>query len=154
MVNLTEVAVLFQILLIIIIGVNIGTTIVLVGLAVDKTLHGQTVRETAFLGRPANGKRGDGHNETRQLEDVDNLLRLIDCGAKVAIAKAFLVHQVAECLGIEQGIDSGILERQEIVVARLRLALFAPTGGAVEVSTDGQHDGSLSHHGLVEVGRS
>ena len=59
MVNLTEVAVLLQVLLIIIIGIDVGRGVVLVGLTVDKALQGQTVAEGTFLGRPANGERGE-----------------------------------------------------------------------------------------------
>ena len=152
-VNLTEVAVFFQVLLIIIIGVDVGTAVFLVGLTVYETLCGQAVGEGRLFGGPANGECGDGHDETGQLEDVDDLLRLVDGGAQIAVAETFLVHEVAERLRIEEGIDGCILERQEIVVARLGLALLTPAGGAMEVGTDGQHHRSLCHHGLIEVGR-
>ena len=119
-----------------------------------ETLEGQAVGEGRLFGRPANGERGDGQDKTRQLQDVDNLLRLVDGGAQIAVAQSLFVHEIAECLRIEQGIDGSILERQEVVVARLSLALLAPACGAVEVGTDGEHYGSLCHHGLVEVGGS
>ena len=62
------------------------------------------------------------------------------------------VHEVAERLGVEQGIGGGVDERQQVVVARFGVPAFGPEAGAVEVGTDGQHHGSLGHHGLVEVG--
>ena len=69
-VDVTEVAVLREILLIGIIGVDVGGSVVAVGLAVDKALQGQAVAERTLFGRPANGQRGNGHDETWQLEDV------------------------------------------------------------------------------------
>ena len=153
MIDVTEVAVLRKVLLIGVIGVDVGGCVVAVGLAVDKALQGQTVAEGTFLGRPANGEGGDGHDETGQLEDVDDLLGLIDGGTQVAVAQTFLVHEVAERLRIEQGVDGRVLEREEVVVAGLGLTLLAPAGGAVEVGTDGEYHGGLRHHGLVEVGR-
>ena len=152
-VDVTEVAVLREILLIGIIGVDVGGGVVVVGLAVDETLQGQAVAERTLFSRPANGQRGNGHDETWQLEDADDLLGLIDGGAQIAVAQPLLVHEVAECLRIEQGVDGRILEREEIVVAGLGLALFTPARGTMEVSTDGEHHGGLRHHGLAEVGK-
>lgn len=80
-VDFAEVAVLREVLLIGVVGVDVGGGVVAIGLAVDEALQGQAVAECAFLGRPANGECGDGHDETRELEDVDNLLGLIDGGA-------------------------------------------------------------------------
>jgi len=58
-IDVTEVAVLRKVLLIGVIGVDVGGCVVAVGLAVDKALQGQTVAEGTFLGRPANGERGE-----------------------------------------------------------------------------------------------
>ena len=44
-------------------------------------------------------------------------------------------------------------EGEEVVVARRCLALLGPERGAAEVGTEGQYDGRLRHHRLVEVGR-
>ena len=85
-VNLAEVTVLRQILLLLIVGVDVGTTVVVVGLAMNETFSRQTVGEGRLFGRPANGKCGDGHDETWQLEDADDLLGLIDGGAQIAVA--------------------------------------------------------------------
>ena len=153
-VDLTEVAVLRQVLLLLIVGVDVGTAVVAIGLSVYEAVEGQAVGEGRLFGRPADGERGDGHDKTGQLERVDNLLGLIDGSAQVAVAQSLFVHEVAERLRIEQGIDGRILERQEVVVARLCVALFTPARGAMEVGTDGEHHRRLRHHGLVEVGRS
>ena len=154
MVNLTEVAVLLQVLLGLVVGVDVGMAVVVVGLAMNEALQGQAVGEGGLFGRPADGEGGDGHNKAGQLEGVDNLLGLIDGGAEVAVAQSFFVHQVAERLCVEQCIDGCILEGEEVVVAWLSVALFTPAGGAMEIGTDGEHHGSLCHHGLVEVGWS
>ena len=100
-VDLAEVAVLRQVLLVVVIGVDVGTAVVAVGLAMYEALQGQAVGEGRLFGWPANGERGDGHYETGQLEGVDNLLGLIDGGAEVAVAQSLFVHQVAERLRIE-----------------------------------------------------
>ena len=71
------------------------------------------------------------------MQDVDDLLGLINGGAQITIAQPFLVHQIAERLGVEQGIGGRIDERQEIVVAWFGIAAFCPETGAVEVGTDG-----------------
>ncbi len=137
-----------------VVGVDVGTAVVVVGLAMNEALQGQAVGEGGVFGRPADGEGGDGHNKAGQLESVDNLLGLIDGGAEVAVAQSFFVHQVAERLCVEQCIDGCILEGEEVVVAWLSVALFTPAGGAMEIGTDGEHHGSLCHHGLVEVGWS
>ena len=145
--------VLRQLLLIIIIGVDVAWRVVAVGLVVDEGGCCQTVGERRLFRRPANGEGGHGHHELRQLECVDDHLGHVDSGAEVAVAKSFLIHQITECLGIEQGIGGGIDEGKEIVVAGLCLAVAGPLAGAVEVGADGQHYWGFLHHRLVEVGR-
>ena len=152
-VQFAVVAVLFQVLFIIIIGVDGLRSVVVVGLAVDKALQGQTVGEGRLFGRPAYRQRGDGHDEAGQTEDVDNLLGHVDGGAQIAVAQPLFVHEVAERLRVEQGVRGGVLVAQEVVVARLRLAVAGPDRSAVEVGTDGQHHRSTGDHGLIEMGR-
>ena len=124
----------------------------MIGVLVNETLQGQTVGEGRLFGRPAYGEGGHGHDEARQMQDIDDLLGLINGGAQVAVAQSFLVHQIAERLGVEQGIGGRIDERQEIVIAGLCLTATGPRAGAVEVGTDGEYDGCLGDHRLVEVG--
>ena len=92
-------AVLGQLLLGGIIGVDVGRRVVLIGLAVHKRSVGQTIGEGRLFRRPAYGERGYGHYELRQLQRVDDHLRHIDGGAEIAITQSFLIHQVAERLG-------------------------------------------------------
>ena len=125
-VDAQELEVLGQVLLVVIILVDVGGQVVLVGLVVDEAVEGQAVGEGRLLVGPAHGEGGYGHDELGQLEDVDDLLGLIDGGAQVAVAQSFLVHEVAERLGVEQGVGGGIDERQEVVVARLCLAAACP----------------------------
>ena len=146
-------AVLGQLFLSSIIGIDVGGGVVLIGLAVDKRGVGQTVGEGRLFRRPANGERGYGHHEFRQLQRVDDHLGHIDSGAEVTVAQSFLIHQVAECLGEQQRIGGGIDERQEIVVTGCRLAVARPHTRAVEVGTDGQHYGRRFHHRLVKMCR-
>ena len=146
-------AVLGQLFLSSIIGIDVGRGVVLIGLAVHKRSVGQTIGEGRLFRRPANGERGYGHHELRQLQRVDDHLGHIDSGAEVTVAQSFLIHQVAERLGEQQRIGSGVDERQEIVVTRCRLAVARPHAGAVEVGTDGQHNGCLFHHRLIEMCR-
>ena len=151
MVDAQELKVLGQVLLVVIILVDVDTQIVLVGLAVYEAVEWQPVGESGLVVGPSHGECGHGHDQSGQLEDVDDELRLIDGGAQVAVAQPFLVHEVAERLGVEQCVGGRIDERQEVVVARLRLSAACPGAGAVEVGADGEHHGSLGDHGLVEV---
>ena len=151
-VDAQEFEVLRQVLLVVIILVDVGGQVVAVGLVVYEAVEGQAVGEGRLLVGPSHGEGGYGHDETGELEDVDDLLGLIDGGAQVAVAESFLVHEVTERLGVEQCVGGGIDERQEVVVAGLRLSATCPCAGAVKVGADGEHDGSLGHHGLVEVG--
>ena len=151
-VNLHEVTVLFEFFFIFIIGVDILAHVVVVSLLVYETLQGQAVGEGRLLVGPADGEGGDGHDESGQSQDVDDLLRLVDGGAEVAVAEPLFVHEVAERLCEEQGVGCGIDEREEVVVSWLCLAAFCPKTGAVEIGTDGQHHRGTSHHWLVEVG--
>ena len=116
-----------------------------------ETLQRQTVAHLSFLSGPADGQRGNGHHQLRELQRVDNHLRHIDRCSQVAVTQSFLVHEVAQRLRIEQCIDGSILVRQEVVVARVCLALLTPTRGTSEVGTDGQHHRSALYHRLVEV---
>ena len=152
MVDAQELEVLRQMLLVVIIVVDVGGQVVAVGLAVYEAVEWQPVGESGLVVGPSHGEGGYGHDETGELEDVDDLLGLIDGGAQVAVAQPFLVHKVAERLGVEQCVGGSIDERQEVVVARLRLSAACPSAGAVEVGADGEHHGSLGDHGLVEVG--
>ena len=77
---------------------------------------------------------------------------MIDRRTEVTVAESFLVHEVTERLGVEQGIGGSIDIRQEIVVARYGVAALSPETGAVEVGTDGQYHGRLFYHRLVEMG--
>ena len=153
-VDLAEMAVLLELLLAMIIGVDGSGGVLVVGLLVEEAVEGQTVGEGRLFGWPAYGEGGYGHDEARKLEGVDDHLGHVDGRAEIAIAQSFLVHEVAERLRVEQGVDGSILVGEEVVVAWLRLTLLTPAGGAVEVGTDGEHDGCLGDHRLVEVGRS
>lgn len=150
-VDLHEVTVLFEFFFIFIIGIDVSARVVVVGFLVDETLQGQAVGERWLLIGPANGKRGHGHHEFWQLQDVDDLLRLVNGRTKVTVAESLLVHEVAKRLCVKQSIGSSIDKRQVIVVARLCLAAFCPETGAVEVSADGQYHGCLFHHRLVKM---
>ena len=86
------------------------------------------------------------------MEGVDDELGLIDGGAKVTASQSFLLRQVAEGLGEEQGVDGGVEEGEKVVVAGHGLAVLTPCSGAVEVGTDGEHHGCLRYHRLVEMG--
>ena len=103
-----------------------------------------------FVG-PTEGDGGDGHNEARQVENADDVLRRIDGGAEIAEAQSFCFGQRAEGLAEEEGIGGGIHKGEEIVVARACLSLFAPAGDAVEIGAEGEEHGGLAHHGLVEM---
>ena len=151
LVDTQELEVLGQVLLVIIILVDVDAQVVAVGLLMYITFQGQAVGEGRLLVGPSYGEGGYGHDQSGQLEDIDNLLGLIDGGAQIAVAQSFLVHEVTERLGVEQGVGGRVDERQEIVVARLRLSAAGPCAGAVEVGTYGEHDGCLCHHRLVEV---
>ena len=151
MVDAQEFEVLRQVLLVVVIVVDVGGQVVAVGLAVYEAVEWQPVGECGLVVGPSHGERCHGHDQSGQLKDVDDLLRLIDGGAQVAVAQPFLVHEVAERLGVEQCVGGSIDERQEVVVARLRLSAACPCAGAVEVGADGEHHGSLGDHGLVEV---
>ena len=151
-VDAQEFEVLREVLLVVIILVDVGGQVVAVGLVVYEAVEGQAVGEWRLLVGPSHGEGGYGHDETGELEDVDDLLGLIDGGAQVAVAEPFLVHEVAERLGVEQCVGGSIDERQEVVVARLRLSAACPGAGAVEVGADGEHHRCLGDHGLVEVG--
>ena len=83
---------------------------------------------------------------------VDNLLRLIDGGAQVAIAQSLFIKEVAECLRVEQCISGSIDKRQEVIVSRVGITTTCPGGSAVEISTNGEYDRCLGHHRLVEMG--
>ena len=150
-VDAQELEVLGQVLLVIIVLVDVDTQVVAVGLLMDKAVEGQPVGEGRLLVGPSHGEGGYGHDQSGQLEDIDNLLGHIDGGAQIAVAQPLFVHEIAECLGVEQGVGGRVDERQEIVVARLRLSAAGPCAGAVEVGTYGEHDGCLCHHRLVEV---
>ena len=80
-VDADEVLVLRQVLLIIIIGVDIHSHIVVVALLVNETLQWQAVGEGRLFGWPTHSKRGDGHHELWQVQCIDNLLRLVNGGA-------------------------------------------------------------------------
>ena len=119
----------------------------------DETLQRQSVGEGRGFCRPSDSQRGNGHHQLGQLQRVDNHLRHVDSGAQIAVAQSFLVHEVAERLGVEQRVDGRILEREEVVVAWRGLTLLTPTRGAMKIGTDGKHHWGTGHHGLVEVGR-
>ena len=101
MVDLHEVLVLRQGFLGSVETVDIRCKVVVVGLMMDETLQGQTVGEGRLFCRPANGDGGYWHDELGQTEHVDNLLRLIDGGAQIAVAKSLLVEEVAKRLRVE-----------------------------------------------------
>ena len=152
LVDLAEVEVLGQLFLFCIIGVDVAWGVVAIGFAVYESGRWQTVGEWRLFIGPAYGEGGYRHRELRQLEGVDDHLRHIDGGAEIAVAETFLVHQVAERLGIEQGIGGGIDKREEIVVAGFGLAVAGPNAGAIEVGADGQYYGGFFDHRLVEMG--
>ena len=79
------------------------------------------------------------------------LCRHIERGTQVADAQPLLFSQIAEGLRIEQGIGGSIHEAEHIVVSWHRLTTFTPVAHPPEIGTDGQHHGSLCHHGLVEM---
>ena len=105
-----EMAVLFKFLLIFIIGVNVLTQIVVVGLLMYETLQWQTVGEGRLLIGPSHRERGHGHHQLRQLEDIDDLLRLVDRCTEVTVAQSFLIHEVTERLRVEQSVCCSIDE--------------------------------------------
>ena len=76
-----------------------------------KTLQGQTVGEGRLFSGPANGECGNWHHELGQLQDIDNLLWLIDGGTQIAVAQSLFIHEVAECLRVEQGVSSCVDKR-------------------------------------------
>ena len=119
----------------------------------DDALQRQSVGERRILVGPSQRYRGNGHHEARQLQRVDYLLGVIHRGAEEAVAESFLVGEVAEGLGIQQCVGGCIQEREQIVVSRRRLAVFCPSCGAVEISTDGEHHRRLRNHRLTEMRR-
>ena len=143
--------VLRQLLLGGVVGIDVGGCVVVVGLVVDDGGQGQTVGERRLLVGPSQGDGGHGHHQARQLQRVDDELGHVDGGAEIAQAQSLGLGKVAERLAVEQGIGGGVDEREEIVVAGIGLPVVAPYGGAPEVGTEGEHDGCLGHHGLVEM---
>ena len=63
-VDLDKMAILLQLLLIYIIGVDVAAEVVVIGLLMDEALQGQTVGEGRLFCGPADGERGDRHDET------------------------------------------------------------------------------------------
>ena len=85
------------------------------------------------------------------MQHLDDALRLIDGRAEIAGAESFCFGQRGECLRQQQRVAGSIEKRQQIVVAGIGIAKFAPLGEAVEVGAERQHDRRFHEHGLVEV---
>ena len=152
-VDFNEVAVLGQVFFLVVEAVDALGGVVVVGLAVDDGLYGQAVGEGRLLVGPAEGDGGDGEDEPGQCEDVDDGFGHVDGCPEVAQTESFGFGKVAEGLTVEQGVGGCVEERQGVVVAGVGLSLFGPAGGAAEVGAEGEHDGCLGDHGLVEMGR-
>lgn len=153
-VNADKVLVLRQAFLGAVVAVDGFGGIVLVGVLMDESFLIKAIGQWGLFSRPTYSKRGNGHDQTGQMEHVDDELGLVNSSAQEAVAQPFLIHEAAEGLRVEERIGSGIDEREEIVIARLGLTAASPSGGAVEVGTNGKHHRGLCHHRLVEVGRS
>ncbi len=85
------------------------------------------------------------------MERLDYHLWHVHRGAEVAETQPRLFGKIAESLCVEQRIAGSVDERQEVVVARLRLALLTPACGAAEVGANCQYHGSSRDHGLIEM---
>ena len=94
-VDFNEMPVLGQVFLVFIKLIYRLRRVVLIGLVVDKSFQRQTVALRRILVGPADGKRGDWHHQLGKLQDVDDELRLINGGAKVAVAQPFLIEAAA-----------------------------------------------------------
>lgn len=125
-----------------------------VGLLVDICRGGQTVSRRGMFVGPAEGQRCHGHDEFRKTKEANDFQRFIDRRAQETHSEPERFCQVTEALTEEEDVDGSVLIGQEVAVARMSLALQCPLRGAVIVRTEGEDDGSVRHHGLVEMKRS
>ena len=121
-------------------------------LVVDDAAQRETVAQGWMFCRPSDGQCGYWHYELRELQGVDDHLWHVNRSSQEASTQASLFCQIGEGLGKEKGIGSCIHKRENVVIARVSLAVLCPEGCAAIISTDGEDDRGFCYHRLVEVG--
>jgi len=135
-------------------AVNILRRIITIYFFVQNTFYRQSLRLCRTLIRIAYRDGSHRHHQLRQLQKVNNLLRIIDGSPQIADAQSVSLSQSTEVLRNKQSVTCGIEKRNRIVISRFGIPATAPFAETVEVGTESQHHRSRRHHRLVEMSRS